>query len=183
MGVANKRMSPGARKRIRTLMLIAWISAFHYLLLFDVWADFQIVEPSPKLKLFISGKINETDAKALQELSPELERNWFTVYLDSLGGDVLAAMRIGRMIRKYEGETYIGRPPNYDEAKCYSSCALIFIAGVLRLSSGYLGLHRPYLSSPPQSREAVEKQVPQLLSSIKQYITEMGITNSSTNRW
>jgi hypothetical protein len=86
------------------------------------------------------------------------------------------------LIRKYEGTTWIGHDLNDGSseinAKCFSSCALIFIAGVTRLSSGQLGLHRPYLASAPQSRQAVEKQVPLMLSGIKQYINEMGITDS-----
>jgi hypothetical protein len=123
---------------------------------------------------WISGTIAERDAKALQQLSPELERNDFYVYLDSGGGNVPAAMQIGRLIRKYDGFTQI-----QFNRKCYSSCALIFIAGVWRFISatgGQLGLHRPYLASTPQSREAVEKQVPLMLSQVKQYVPEMGIT-------
>jgi hypothetical protein len=62
-----------------------------------------------------------------------------------------------------------------------SSCALIFIAGVVRavdFPRGELGLHRPYLASRPQSRQVVEKQIPLMLSEVKQYIAEMGITDN-----
>jgi hypothetical protein len=110
-----------------------------------------------------------------------LERVIFSVHLDSRGGDVFAAMQIGRLIRKYDGQTVIGwdSATGKDE-KCYSSCALIFIAGVLRIISaeGSLGLHRPYLASVPQSRQAVEKQVPLILSLVKEYVAEMGITDN-----
>jgi hypothetical protein len=43
---------------------------------------------------------------------------------------------------------------------------------------GSLGLHRPYLASVPQNRQAVEKQVPLMLSQVKQYVAEMGITDN-----
>src|ERR1700737_1956797 len=43
---------------------------------------------------------------------------------------------------------------------------------------GSLGLHRPYLASIPQKREIVEKQVPLMLSQVKQYVAEMGITDN-----
>lgn len=169
--------------RLKMLTLVIWISVFLSLFLVAARADLRVVKHTDgNLTLLISGKISDGDTKALQGLSADLERDTFTVYLDSKGGDVLAAMQIGRLIRKYEGTTIIGRdledgsdPLN---AKCYSSCALIFIAGVLRLSSGQLGLHRPYLASTPQSRQTVERQVPLLLSGIKQYIAEMGITDS-----
>ena len=39
-------------------------------------------------------------------------------------------------------------------------------------------MHRPYLASRPQSRQVVEKQIPLMLSEVKQYIAEMGITDN-----
>ena len=44
--------------------------------------------------------------------------------------------------------------------------------------NGELGLHRPYLSAVPQSGETVEKQVPLMLSMLKSYVNEMGITDN-----
>jgi len=81
-------------------------------------------------------------------------------------------MAIGRLIRKYDGWTWIN-------SKCYSSYALILIEGVIRTNAyGELGLHRPYLASALKSRERVEKQVPLMFSTIKTYINEMGITDN-----
>jgi hypothetical protein len=112
-----------------------------------------------------------------------LERSFLEVKLDSTGGDVDAAMQIGRLIRKYEGFTTIEvePPSSHEDANCYSSCALIFISGVYRSliqSGAQLGLHRPYLASAPQSRQTVEKQVPLMLSQVRQYVAEMGITEN-----
>ena len=171
------------RIRVQISGLVVLILVFHCLLLVAARADLRIVKRTDHdLSLLISGTINERDAKALQELTADLEHDTFTVHLDSKGGDVLAAMQIGRLIRKYEGTTWIWHDLDDGvlplDAKCYSSCALIFIAGVTQLNAGQLGLHRPYLASAPQSRQAVEKQVPLMLSGIKQYITEMGITDS-----
>ena len=59
-----------------------------------------------------------------------------------------------------------------------ASCALIFISGVFRQNNGLLGLHRPYIASSPQGREAIEKQFPLMLSALKEYVAEMGITDS-----
>jgi hypothetical protein len=148
-------------------------------------SDFRIVGQK---EFLISGTITERDANAFQQLSAELERDDFNVQLDSPGGDVLAAMEIGRLIRKYDGFTKI-----LWWRKCYSSCALIFIAGVQRFISrgfsapdtptgftdgGQLGLHRPYLASTPQNRQTVEMQVPVMLAQVKQYVSEMGITDN-----
>jgi hypothetical protein len=181
----------GHRKPVRSsprvqpqLLFVVWIIAFYCLLTVVARADFRVVErKTGKLELLISATITERDVKGLQELSAELERDSFTVYLASKGGDVLAAMQIGGLIRQNYGMTWIGYPmtvAHSSDAKCYSSCVLIFIAGVLRLMEpdGSVGLHRPYLASVPQSRQAVEKPVPLMLSQVKQYIAEMGITDN-----
>jgi hypothetical protein len=166
----------------RQLLFVVWIIAFHCLLTVVARADFRILKrTSSSIELFISGTITEQDAKAIEMLSPELERSFLDVKLDSTGGDVDAAMQIGRLIRKYEGATTIDAGPSSGhDANCYSSCALIFISGVFGSISfaGQLGLHRPYLASAPQSRQTVEKQVPLMLSQLRRYVAEMGITEN-----
>ena len=145
-------------------------------------ADIQIDRTSSNIRVWITNTIKESDAKQLQEISAELEfASPLVVWLDSKGGDVSAAIKIGKLIRKYDGQTIIGSFPAViaENPKCYSSCALIFNAGVRRaVIDGVLGLHRPYLSALPQSRETVEKQVPLMLSMLKNYVNEMGITDN-----
>lgn len=166
----------------RELLRVVWTVTLSCLLSVAARADFQILERSTGIvEVFISGTITDRDAKALEALSPALELSILRVRLDSVGGDVDAAMKIGRLVRKYEGSTSIEKEPSGFNANCYSSCALIFIAGVWRsiTSDGSaLGLHRPYLASAPQSRQVVEKQVPLLLSQVRQYVAEMGVTEN-----
>jgi hypothetical protein len=161
---------------------IAWSLS----MIFAAKADIKIERKASSVSISISGTITGSDAKEFQNVSQELEYKELSVLLDSKGGDVSAAMQIGRLIRKYDGTTLIlqlapwitsnvGRP-RYD--RCYSSCALIFIAGVHRVNDGELGLHRPFFASAPQSRETLEKQVPLMLSMVKSYIVEMGITEN-----
>jgi hypothetical protein len=172
----------GHRRSSTKVLTVVCLIAFHCLLTIVARADFRILNRTDyQIDLLISGTITERDARALEALSPELERAVVWVWLDSAGGDVEAAMRIGRLIRRYEGATKIGKPGYTDNANCHSSCALVFISGVVRLiasQGGQLGLHRPYLASDPQSRQAVEKQVPLMLSQVRQYIVEMGITDN-----
>jgi ATP-dependent protease ClpP protease subunit len=138
-------------------------------------ADIKIGKsPYNTFLIFITGTITDRDAQALQDISNEFEYVEPIIYLDSRGGSVSAAIQIGRLIRKYDGETVIA-------GKCYSSCALIFIAGVVRIirsTSDELGLHRPYLAAAPLNRQDVEKQVPLMLSTVKSYVAEMGITEN-----
>ena len=123
------------------------------------------------IRIIISRDIAEPDAKEIQDISNELEYKGLYVLLESTGGDVSAAMKIGRLVRKYDGQTLILR-------EFYSSCALIFIAGVKRINYGKLGLHRPFFVDAPQSRETLERQAPLMLTMVKSYITEMGITDN-----
>lgn len=141
-----------------------------------VKADIQIDRPDDDaIVIGIMGTITARDSKSVQDISNEMARKRLQVYFDSEGGDVSAAITIGRLVRNYDGWTLIG-----DGAKCYGSCALIFISGVVRLiaGSGELGIHRPYPASAPPNREAIEKQVSLTLSTVKDYVAEMGITDS-----
>jgi hypothetical protein len=118
----------------------------------------------------ISGTITSLDAKTFENAIQDLGTRRLYVRLDSAGGDVFAAMHIGRLIRKHDGVTVISVP-----SKCYSGCALLFIAGVMRHNLGELGLHRPYQVAVLKDRLASEKQPPRLLTLIKQYVAEMGV--------
>jgi hypothetical protein len=146
-------------------------------------ADSRIETGGNYVRIYITGRVTALDARKIEGANRELERSSVEVYLDSPGGDVSAALTIGRLIRKNDGFTIVGwfdsdRNKLPFDAKCYSSCALIFISGVFRQNNGLLGLHRPYIASSPQGREAIEKQFPLMLSALKEYVAEMGITDN-----
>lgn len=63
------------------------------------------------------------------------------VMLNSSGGDVRAAMEIGRMLRAFNAVTIVGV-----NSECSSACVLILAAGARRIvfSGGRVGVHRPY---------------------------------------
>lgn len=117
--------------------------------------------------VYIIGTIWDRDAGRISNLADELAKSSPQFLLDSDGGDMLAAMRIGRLIRKLEGRTTIPA-----RAKCHSACALIFIAGVERNNLGEIGLHRPYLDT---DEEQLRDQLPMLYARAKDYVIEMGI--------
>lgn len=52
------------------------------------------------------------------------------VQLDSVGGDVSAAISIARRIRSVGGHTYVG-----PRGKCFSSCGVVFLGGVRRVAA------------------------------------------------
>lgn len=142
----------------------------------DLYADVRIEKSDPNSStffiIFITNSISQKDAQYITQYLNDFRYSGLNVFLDSAGGDVDAAMKIGRVIRKHEGFTTV--LPN---AKCYSSCALLYIAGVWRTNLGIIGLHRPYFSSAPQSREVLERQVPLMLQQLRSYVQEMGVTD------
>jgi ATP-dependent protease ClpP protease subunit len=121
----------------------------------------------------ISGTITNLDPKTFENAIQDLGGRRLYTRLDSVGGDVFAAMHIGRLIRKHDGVTVISVP-----SRCYSGCALIFIAGVMRHNLGEMGLHRPYQVAVLQDRQSNEKQLSRLLALIRQYVAEMGIVEN-----
>jgi hypothetical protein len=125
----------------------------------------------------VSGTITSQDPKLFEEVVQDLGGRRLYTRLDSVGGDVFAAMHIGRLIRKHDGVTVISVP-----SKCYSGCALLFIAGVMRHNLGELGLHRPYQIAVLQNRQTNDKQLPRLLTLIKQYVAEMGVADDFYNQ-
>ncbi|MBX9777442.1 MAG: hypothetical protein K2Y71_23940 [Xanthobacteraceae bacterium] len=118
----------------------------------------------------VSGTITSQDSKTFETVIQELGGRRLYTRLDSVGGDVFAAMQIGRLIRKHDGITVISVP-----SRCYSGCALLFIAGVMRHNLGELGLHRPYQVTVLNDRQAREQQLQRILTLIKQYVAEMGV--------
>lgn len=125
----------------------------------------------------ISGTIASPDLKTFENAIEDIGGRRLFVRLDSAGGDVFAATHIGRLIRKHHGITVISVP-----SRCYSGCALLFIAGVTRHNLGELGLHRPYQVAVLQDRQTHEKQLSRLLALIRRYVTEMGIAEKFYDR-
>jgi hypothetical protein len=137
------------------------------------FADVQLSKDILGLTLSISNTISKNDADYVIQHEADFKKiKMLTVQLDSQGGDVDAALKIGRIIRDNEAHVWVST-----EAKCFSSCTLIYIAGVTRNNFGLIGLHRPYFASTPLSRREIERQAPLMLQMIKDYVQSMGVTD------
>ena len=128
-------------------------------------------------KINIFGTITKADAMQIggHETSFDHGISQLTVFLNSTGGDLDAAMEIGRIIRRNNASVVVDHG-----SKCYSSCSLIYIAGVSRgvSGAGVVGLHRPYFASSPQSRQTIEREAPLMLKSVQDYVHEMGVQDA-----
>ena len=61
--------------------------------------------------------------------------------LDSIGGNTVEALTIGRLVRENNLLTFVNEAP--EKKVCFSSCFFIWAGGIYR--SGYPSIHRPYL--------------------------------------
>jgi hypothetical protein len=97
-----------------------------------------------EVRVFVSGDITREDvlsaavmASLLKSGKQKLAGN--TVWFASPGGDIDAAMDLGRLLRRLGVFTLVG---NNDQ--CNSACLFAFMGGERRSVAGRLGIHRPY---------------------------------------
>jgi len=81
----------------------------------------------------------------LEDKKPKL------ILLNSIGGNVLGALRFARYVRQNQMNTWIA-----ENQTCASACALVFLAGIQRFSEGKLVVHQ-YLPPAEQANEKIAR--------------------------
>lgn len=96
-----------------------------------------------------------------------------TFRLNSSGGDIEAAIGIGRLLRKMSAQVIV--PIN---GTCYSACVFIAAGGVSRsLGDDKIGIHRPY-STRTDDRDftTVQAEFNRIAALAKAYLQEMNVS-------
>lgn len=137
------------------------------------------IKASGSFTITVSGEITAGDDLVFARFLKLPGHLW--VDLDSPGGDVDAALAIGRLVRKREGTVNV-------KGNCYSACVLIFAGGVTRLDlngmfsgaedpQSRVGVHRLYFAdlSPGLSQAQVKADYDAKLHKIKNYLREMDV--------
>lgn len=95
--------------------------------------------------IMLNGAIEAGDAGRLEAYLDSLEDAPARVAMNSPGGNVDEALRIGRLLRDREMDTLV-----LGGTACLSSCPYVFAGGTERLASreGVLGLHQHYYDAP-----------------------------------
>ena len=123
-------------------------------------ADFQFTSDECSGFIKFTGTIKKGDAQTFENKINYYKKRWnegvcgiktslpkdfkffLTIYLDSNGGDVDEAMKIGYIIRENGFYAYV-----VNKSECLSSCVFILASGVRRgVSNSNVGIHRPYFS-------------------------------------
>lgn len=132
-------------------------------------------EPSANPHILITGQIVEGDyhrfVEAVRIAHARDVLNTLYVSLETPGGSVVEAMRIGEVVRSLQLTTINIR------GICNSACFFILIAGVERITASGIGVHRPHFDreqfaalSHTQAKAAYD----QLLANVRSYLEEMG---------
>jgi hypothetical protein len=108
-----------------------------------------------------------------------------TVYFNSRGGSLAAGVNLGRLIRRFGLDTFVGSPyrqaktPNgdadvlADQALCLSACVYAFMGGRIRelTDHGFLGVHQ-FRTLGGDAGEGIAQVTVAILAD---YLSEMGI--------
>lgn len=124
----------------------------------------------------LTGEIQPSDFDILRRLiEPRLATNnearW--VFLNSPGGDLATAMKIGRYLRLREFDTNVNA-----NASCLSSCVFILASGLVKNVAGekIIGIHRPFRTDVGSiSREDATRKYREMTGLIYAYFNEMNI--------
>jgi len=127
-------------------------------------------------QIFITGEIDrETVSKAISIADKSDIRSF---YVDSGGGDIEAAMELGRYLRRKEADIQL------DSNTCASACLFVLAGAVKRQlyigGPGYLplariGVHRPYIARSSSSASGANDDYTRTNKLIKKYLEEMNI--------
>jgi hypothetical protein len=94
------------------------------------------------------------------------------VDLNSNGGDVDAALKIGRIMRKTIAMVAVV-PPN---SICASACVFVLAGAANRIVTGKVGIHRPYDPDNTNiSAKSQKQKYYRLAKKIKDYLSEMNV--------
>ena len=133
--------------------------------------------PADEVQVFLQGYITAEDVYAGKMMESLIKKGrqsiaGNTVSLASSGGEVEAAMELGRLLRRLGVSTLVAQGE-----QCLSSCVFAFMGGDRRTVAGRIGIHRPYFSS---AREVPDRRVyyRQLQKKLQEFIDELDFPSS-----
>lgn len=120
--------------------------------------------------VFITGQIVPGDDVTFSQLTHKMER--LVVRAESSGGDVGTALRIGRIIRSKGAHVW--------SEGCFSSCVLLYAAGVRRVGGfddAAVGVHRIYFEQmePNLTLAQVQRRYSAVLNEVRQFLADMNV--------
>lgn len=113
--------------------------------------------------IFLSGEIDVSHALAFTRAMREQQR-FDTLLLDSVGGEVRAALIIAEAVNEHRMSTVI-----VEDGICFSACSYIYLAGHDRIPNGRLGVHQ--FSGGSENSSIAQMSVADILATLGQFET------------
>ena len=148
------------------------------------YADIVMLPPEAgrMVAIGIVGEIKGGDLEALARALPPLEAKFrspmtdtpmVTIRLNTVGGDLIEAEKIGRLIRSHSLYTQVDKT-----SVCASACVFILAAGVQRfvLAGAKVALHRPYFEPTyfaGMTAQSAMQTYNSMLGDTRKYLAEM----------
>ena len=106
-----------------------------------------------------------------EDLSRE-SRSSFTMFVNSIGGDMEAAMKIGSIVREQQARVVVR-----EGASCASACVFVLAGGVDRVAQGSVVIHRPYrATSVVLGWQEAQRQYEIRNTTIRNYLQHMNVS-------
>ncbi|MDF7674134.1 hypothetical protein PT277_01875 [Acetobacteraceae bacterium ESL0709] len=139
----------------------------------------------PGTYIFGVGTITDKTANELQTLLKKNKIDGGALYLNSMGGNYLGAMELGKLIREFDLDTYIGSYSGQKDGKiltgkgiCTKACALAFLGGRYRFANSGDGYGLTRFAFPPSNEKINNADLAQRLTALTSvYVHDMGIND------
>jgi hypothetical protein len=149
---------------------------------------YKLLNQNTTWNIILSGEIDAGAQARVAKALKQTGNDGADVFLDSPGGNLLAGMQLGRILRDAGVNTYVGSVAADNEHKfagkpgiklvpggCYSACSLAFLGGVYRyaIDGSQYGVHR---FSNPSGATANDLDAAQVVSAaIGNFIRDMDV--------
>lgn len=130
-------------------------------------------------EIYIDGYIHKATVETFKQLGTLDGSGMGMVYFNSLGGDLVAAVELGRLIRERGFSTRVGRKGASGKplpGRCESGCPFAFAGGRFRFleAGSSLGVHQFYRAAGLQANDLSHAQIASAL--IASHLADMGVS-------
>lgn len=129
----------------------------------------------------IINSIVDGDSEILRNALNDINTNNYrlkedSVYLNSVGGSMFEAKKMGHLIRKHHVATKVN-----ENDTCESACVLILVSGSCRMALGYVGVHRSRSDFSYRSYDEMQRMIPTRNKSERDFFLKMGTSEDLIN--
>src|SRR6266705_1172796 len=123
--------------------------------------------------LMVEGRITSSDVPLVKQALEQTQGSGTLLFmLNSEGGDIAAAIEIGRLIRRWPDSVALVSL----NSKCFSACVFVLAGGLHRTVHGKVGIHRPFGAGPKTATyESTQKELRALEQSAKRFLQDVNI--------